>query len=91
MRALALGARAVGVSGVFLQAVLRGGEDALIGLIRVWLEQLAQLHALLGASAPAALTTTDLLLRGDVREFCALRGIDAAAYSARSAQTRKYR
>ena len=91
MRALALGARAVGVSGVFLQAVLRGGEDALIGLIRAWLEQLAQLHALLGASAPAALTATDLLLRGDVREFCALRGIDAAAYSARSAQTRKYR
>ncbi|QAY60495.1 type 2 isopentenyl-diphosphate Delta-isomerase [Microbacterium protaetiae] len=83
VRALALGAHAVGVSGVFLHAVLRGGEDALIARIGAWLEQIAQLHALLGASTPAELARTDLLLRGDVREFCELRGIDAAAFSRR--------
>ncbi|WP_036284516.1 type 2 isopentenyl-diphosphate Delta-isomerase [Microbacterium luticocti] len=85
VRALALGARAVGVSGVFLHAVLGGGEEALVAKIRAWLTQLGQLHALLGASDPAALTATDLLLRGAVHEFCELRGIDAAAYSRRSA------
>lgn len=84
VRALALGAHAVGVSGVFLHAVLRGGEDALISRIRAWLEQIAQLQALLGASTPADLVRTDLLLRGDVREFCELRGIDAAAFSRRT-------
>ncbi len=84
VRALALGAHAVGVSGVFLHAVLRGGAEALIAQIRAWLEQIAQLHALVGASDPAQLARTDLLLRGDVREFCELRGIDAAAYSRRS-------
>jgi len=84
VRALALGAHAVGVSGVFLHSVLRGGEEALITRIRAWLEQIAQLQALLGASTPAALMHTDLLLRGGVREFCELRGIDAAAFSRRS-------
>lgn len=84
VRALALGARAVGVSGVFLHAVLRGGADELITLIRAWLTQIAQLHALLGASTPSELTGTDLLLRGGVGEFCRLRGIDASAYGYRS-------
>jgi isopentenyl-diphosphate delta-isomerase len=82
--ALALGAHAVGVSGVFLHTVLRDGPDGLIARIRGWLEQLAQLQALVGASTPAALAHTDLLLRGAVREFCELRGIDAAAFSRRS-------
>ena len=91
-RALALGAKAVGVSGVFLHAVLRGGEEALIARIRTWLEQLAQLLALVGASTPAELTRSDLLLRGEVREFCELRGIDAAAFSRRSeAHTEEFR
>ncbi|GAA3765781.1 type 2 isopentenyl-diphosphate Delta-isomerase [Microbacterium kribbense] len=84
VRALALGARAVGVSGVFLHALLRDGQDALIALIRTWLEQIAQLQALLGAVTVADLGDTDVLLRGSVREFCGLRGIDAAGYSRRS-------
>ncbi|MEQ6897753.1 type 2 isopentenyl-diphosphate Delta-isomerase [Microbacterium sp. KR10-403] len=84
VRALALGARAVGVSGVFLHAVLNGGAEALIARIRAWLEQIAQLQALLGASTPAALVHTDVLLRGGVREFCELRGVDAAVFSRRS-------
>lgn len=84
VRSLALGARAVGVSGVFLHAVLAGGPDGLIALIRAWLEQIAKIQALLGAPDPVALGATDLLVTGSVREFCLLRGIDAAAYSHRS-------
>jgi len=88
VKALALGAHAVGASGTFLHAVLDGGADALVALLRAWLEQLGQLQALLGASEPAALTRTDILLTGGVREFCALRGIDAAAFARRSQEAR---
>ncbi|WP_417561739.1 type 2 isopentenyl-diphosphate Delta-isomerase [Microbacterium sp.] len=84
MRALALGARAVGVSGTFLNALLEGGVELLVARIRAWIEQLGQLHAVLGATGPAALGGTDLLLGGSVREFCELRGIDAAGFSRRS-------
>lgn len=84
VRALALGAHAVGVSGGFLHTVLHEGADGLIAQIRSWLDQIAQLHALLGAATPAQLTQTDVLLRGRVREYCALRGIDAARYARRS-------
>jgi isopentenyl-diphosphate delta-isomerase len=84
LRCLALGAHAVGVSGAFLHAVLSGGPEALIGMVRDWLEQLAKIQALLGAPTVASLTGTDLLLTGDVREYCLLRGIDATAYARRS-------
>ncbi|HEU0256977.1 MAG TPA: type 2 isopentenyl-diphosphate Delta-isomerase [Microbacteriaceae bacterium] len=84
VRSLALGAHAVGVSGVFLHAVLEGGAAGLVAMIRAWLEQIAKLQALLGAASPAALTGTDVLLTGAVREYCQLRGIDAASYARRS-------
>ncbi|MCX7521887.1 type 2 isopentenyl-diphosphate Delta-isomerase [Microbacterium sp. STN6] len=87
VRALALGAQAVGVSGVFLREVLHGGTDALTARITAWLEQVAELMALLGAATPAALQGTDVLLRGRTKEFCELRGVDAGAYSRRSTIT----
>jgi isopentenyl-diphosphate delta-isomerase len=54
--------------------------------MRGWLSRLSELLALLGADHPADLRRTDLLLRGRVREFCELRGIDAAALSRRRAE-----
>ncbi|WP_298040312.1 type 2 isopentenyl-diphosphate Delta-isomerase [uncultured Microbacterium sp.] len=87
VKALALGARAVGVAGVFLDAAVEGGADALIVMIQRWLDQIRSIMALLGADSPAALVSTDLLVRGDLGEFCALRGIDAASFSTRSRAT----
>lgn len=84
LKALALGARSVGVAGSFLKAVVDGGEERLIALIRTWQEHTRDLAALLGAATAAELTTTDLLIRGRLREFCDLRGIDAAAWSSRT-------
>ncbi|HIY25052.1 MAG TPA: type 2 isopentenyl-diphosphate Delta-isomerase [Candidatus Brachybacterium merdigallinarum] len=84
IRALALGARAVGVAGTFLRPVLDGGADALIPVITLWQEHVRQLQAMLGAATPADLPRTDLLLRGRVGEYCTLRGIDAAAFTRRS-------
>ena len=85
LKALALGAKGVGVAGTFLALAVDGGVDALVTEINRWKEHLAQLMATVGAPTVPALTGTDLLVRGSVREFCELRGIDAAALSARSA------
>jgi isopentenyl-diphosphate delta-isomerase len=96
VRALALGARAAGVAGRFLRVVLDAGEpprDAaatdraaarLVEEIEVWRSHLAALHGLLGARTPAELMTTDVLVRGTVREFAALRGIDVGALTRRT-------
>ena len=84
VKALALGARAVGVAGVFLTPAADGGAEPLTRLIRSWLDQTTSLLALLGAETPAALTGTDVIVRGHLGEFCDLRGIDRAALARRS-------
>lgn len=84
VKALSCGAQAVGVAGVFLKQVLDGGAEALVPLVRGWLDQTASLLALLGAASPPDLRRTDLLVRGSLGEFCRLRGIDTIALSHRS-------
>lgn len=76
IKALALGARAVGASGQFLAVLDARGVPGLIALINDWLEQIRQLMALLGATEISDLTRTDLLIRGTLAEYCALRRID---------------
>lgn len=83
-KALSLGASAVGVAGVFLDAVLAGGEDALSDVIKRWQVQLRELCGLLGAANVDALREVDVLVRGRLREHCELRGVDAVALARRS-------
>jgi isopentenyl-diphosphate delta-isomerase len=83
-RALALGARAVGSSGGFLRTLLDGDVSALVAKISSWLDQLAALQTMLGARTPADLTRCDLLIHGDLRSFCADRGIDTRRLAQRS-------
>lgn len=84
VKALACGARAVGVAGTFLQTVLDHGPDGLVELIRTWQTQTSALFALLGAQRSPDLMGTDLLTRGRLGEFCRLRGIDVTALSHRT-------
>ncbi|POM23588.1 Isopentenyl-diphosphate delta-isomerase [Actinomadura rubteroloni] len=86
-RALALGAGAVGVAGRFLGVLTDRGTEALVAEIRAWLEALTGVMTVLGAASPADLHRCDLLLTGDVAEYCRARGIDPAAYSSRSVPT----
>lgn len=87
VKALALGARAVGVAGTFLHTVRGGGAQALIPLIEQWHDQTRSILALLGAERPASLTSTDMLIRARLAEYCHLRGIDITAYARRSEMT----
>lgn len=89
VKALAAGARAVGVAGVFLKAVLDGGPDALEALVSQWLTHTRGLIALLGVSRAEDLTTTDLLVRGRLGEFLELRGIDTRGLAQRSTTRRR--
>lgn len=84
LRALALGANAVGVSGHFLHVLVMQGLDALIAEIRRWQNQLRQLMALVGATTVADLRQCDVILSGRLREYCELRGVDVAAFAQRS-------
>lgn len=84
VRALALGARAVGVSGAFLQVVLDDGAEGLVALVRSWTAQARALLALLGAASPGDLADTNLVVRGATAEYGRLRGIDLGALSRRS-------
>lgn len=86
LRALALGARGVGVSGHFLHVLVNSGLDSLIAEIRRWQEQLRQLLALVGCMNLAELQHTDLILSGSLREYCELRGVDTVALAQRSRQ-----
>ncbi|GAB3304415.1 type 2 isopentenyl-diphosphate Delta-isomerase [Pseudoclavibacter terrae] len=81
LRALALGARAVGVSGHFLEVLVEEGLETLVEHIRSWQDQLAALQTMLGAPTPAALRQQELILHGALLEFCASRGIDPAVVS----------
>lgn len=84
VRGLALGAAAVGVSGGFLRTVLDGGPSALITQITTWLDQVEALMTALGARTPADLSRCDVLVHGDLRAFCADRGIDTRRLATRS-------
>lgn len=84
VKALASGAHAVGVAGSFLEPVLAGGAEALVAVIERWRSQTASILALLGTARPAELARTDLLVRGQLAEFCRLRGVDVSALATRS-------
>ena len=81
VRGLALGASAVGVAGTFLKTVLDGGPDALIAQITAWLDQITSIMTVLGARTPADLSRCEVRIRGELREFCADRGIDVHRFA----------
>ena len=84
VKALALGATAVGVSGHFLHTLLAEGEQTLFDELDSWKRQLRSLFCLLGAKSAADLAHTDLLVTGRTREEAELLGVDVGALARRS-------
>ncbi|MEJ6549679.1 type 2 isopentenyl-diphosphate Delta-isomerase [Corynebacterium sp. USCH3] len=76
VRALALGARAVGVSGHFLHVLVTDGPEALVDELTAWTDQVRTLMTLLGAADVASLSATDVLVTGQTAEFARLLGVD---------------
>lgn len=84
VRALALGARAVGASGYFLSVLESDGVDALVSTLVDWITQIRQLMVVLGAPTVPDLVHTDVLLTGNLAEFCRLRGLDPSEFARRA-------
>lgn len=75
VKALALGARAVGIAGFFLYMVLNDGVERTIETVNSWKTEIASIMTLLGKRNVSELVTADMVLLGEVREWCIARGI----------------
>lgn len=84
VKLLALGAKAVGIAGSVLRVAQHGNAEQTSEYIRWWINRLADIMMLLGAEKLSDLTQTDILIQGNLKEFCELRGIDPSVYARRS-------
>lgn len=84
VKALSLGAKAVGASGLFLRTVLDAGEEGVIELIEHWNAHIKGLMAVLGASSIEELQNTDLLLTGSLAEYAASIGVKQEEFRRKS-------
>lgn len=75
VKALALGAKAAGISGEILHLQLTQGNDRTIAAIERWKTELATLMTLLGKKSVPDLATTDLVISPNLAHWCEARGI----------------
>ena len=84
VKALSLGAKAVGLSGQFLHMVLSDGPDQTAETVNGWKEQITTMMAMLGKKSVHGLTRTDIIFQRDILDWCEMRGIDFRRYANRS-------
>ena len=84
VRSLALGARAVGVSGHFLRTLVKKGPDELRIELTTWIDHVRTLMTLLGAADVDQLRGTDVLVTGETAARARLLGVDPAQFAHRS-------
>lgn len=83
VKALALGASLTGLSSQFMHMVLDDVEQA-IDTVKGWKMQLKRIFTLLGAQSVDDLHTTDLILEGEIADWCRARNISIQDYAFRS-------
>ena len=84
VRALALGAGAVGVSGHFLRTLVDHGTSGLRRELSTWTDHVRTLMTLLGAPDVEQLRRTDVLVTGDTADKARLLGVDLGRLARRS-------
>ena len=84
VKSLALGAKAVGISGFFLHSVLKEGVDETIQAVENWKEQLIALYTLLGSQTTEGLKQSDIIISGESKDWCEARKIDYKSFAQRS-------
>lgn len=73
VKAGALGARAVGVAGYFLEVLIRDGEAALDQVITDWQVAITRLLTLLGCRSFSELAAVDFVLQGGLYDYARQR------------------
>lgn len=76
VRVLALGADAVGITGVILKLVAEAGVEAAVSYLEKLAEELRCYLLLLGCEAPHKLRTVPLVITGATKDFIACRGYE---------------
>lgn len=84
VKSLALGAKAVGLSAFFLNAVLENGVENTIQIINSWKEEIKVIMTILGCKNISGLLNTDILVMGDVKHWCKARGISYKQFANRN-------
>ncbi|WP_269432432.1 type 2 isopentenyl-diphosphate Delta-isomerase [Gordoniibacillus kamchatkensis] len=83
VRALCLGASAVGVAGAFLRVLQMDGTEAALRRADELHDGLKLMMTALGASTVPELWRRPVVVGGETAAWCAARGIDTAAYARR--------
>ncbi|KAA9234404.1 MULTISPECIES: type 2 isopentenyl-diphosphate Delta-isomerase [Aerococcus] len=81
---LALGAKAVGMSGQFLHLILNHGVQETIDWVEEFKDQVRMLMVLNNSQTLSDLEKTDLIISGPVRDWCLARQIPYQDFSHRS-------
>lgn len=84
MKALSLGASAVGMSGQFLHSVLTDGVQATLDMVESYDEQLRLIMMVLDCQNLNDLLNTDIMITGDPAEWSRLRRINIDYFASRS-------
>jgi isopentenyl-diphosphate Delta-isomerase len=83
-KALALGARAVGVAGGVLRRYLSGGVEAARQYLEGLQQDLARAVLLCGAGGVAEMARRPVVVTGETGQWCRLRGVDLESLAQRS-------
>ncbi len=83
-KALALGAKAAGIAGVFLKVLFERNVEGLIEMIECVKSDLKKILLMTGVENSAELRTVPLVITGKTKEWLTERGIDTTIYARRS-------
>lgn len=83
VKALALGAKAVGLAGMPLNILLKEGKESLMKKIRSLCREISSIMLMLGARSIPELQQSPLVIQGKTAEWLIRRGIDIDHYARR--------
>lgn len=89
-KALALGAKAVGVAGSVLRLFYKGGVDVVNAQVSEWLDGLRSIMLALGATSVADLQTMPMVVVGETRDWADARGVDLRRLASRTRHDRSH-
>jgi isopentenyl-diphosphate delta-isomerase len=88
VKALTLGASAVGMAGAFLKVLRTEGMEALLQFADELEQGLLVLMTALGASSVEQLWNRPLVIMGETAEWCRARGINITEYASRGSRSK---
>ena len=76
VKSLSLGARSVGIAGTILDMVTTKGLDETIKTLNEWKYEIKMIMTLLGKDSIDKLYSADMIVKGQVKDWCEIRNID---------------